>query len=295
MSPRRWIVPRLRHWVRQLWRFVWSRRAYRFLIRDWSGLPDVDALAQTLSSMRFTRNLVPLESDPPTGRILVIAPHPDDEIVGAGGTLIQAIDGGAAVTVAYLTSGKQEEAAVVEAEAGAVATRLGYQTEFLRLPLLDISLDRETQQRLVAVFDRVRPGVCFVPFLADDHDDHRRASHLLWLAWQADLLPRELEVWAYQVYTSLIPNVVVDVTAVTDRKAEAIRGWASQSSKRDWAHYSLGLNAYNVRFLNTARARYAEAFFVLPVDEYAELCGTYFSKGPGVVYSTSGYRGEGRP
>ena len=43
-------------------------------------------------------------------RILVVAPHLDDEMLGAGGTLIKSIAGGSTVKVLYLTDGSTEKA-----------------------------------------------------------------------------------------------------------------------------------------------------------------------------------------
>ena len=40
------------------------------------------------------------------GNLLVIAPHPDDEILGLGGTLLQAINNGSKVSILYLTDGE---------------------------------------------------------------------------------------------------------------------------------------------------------------------------------------------
>lgn len=284
---------RLAHWVRQAWKYLWSRKAYRFLIRDWQQLPDLDALARAVASSRYTRNLTPVVQDPPAMKHgLVIAPHPDDEIIGMGGTLIRALDAGVRITVVYLTSGKESESRKLEAEAEAVAKELGYQTVFLRQPLLNIPLDRRTLEVVGGVFAEREPDVCFLPFLSDDHDDHRRASHLIWAARQAGVLTRSFEVWAYQVYSSLIPNVVVDITEVSDRKAAAIRAWRSQLARRDWAHIALGLNAYNVRYLSTADPRYAETCFVLPVEQYTRICSVYFGSKCGHVYSSETYRSD---
>jgi LmbE family N-acetylglucosaminyl deacetylase len=88
----------------------------------------------------------------------------------------------------------------------------------------------------------------------------------------------DVEVWAYQVYTALPVNVAVEVTDVAAEKAEAIRIYASQMRRRDWAHYALGLNAMNCRLLRgRADACYAEAFFVVPLREYAALTRPYLA------------------
>ena len=93
-------------------------------------------------------------------------------------------------------------------------------------------------------------------------------------------LHRNIEVWAYQVYTSLIPNVVVDITDRAAEKSRLISLMKSRMAKRNWVHYTLGLNAYNCRFLDKAvEEKYVEAFFVLPLAEYCGLVEHYFAAG----------------
>lgn len=277
-------------WWNRLRNLVLARSAYRFIIRDWQNLGDLRRCADAVATLRASVNLEPLQMDVPRGkRLLVIAPHPDDEMLGPGGTLIKAIAEGAVVRVLYLTQGRREQARQVTAEARAVAARIGYETHFLAYLSRALPLDEVAQEALRAEVASFRPDTLFLPFFCDDHDDHRRASHLLWLAHAREALPA-LEVWAYQVYTALIPNVVSDISAVAEAKRVAIRGWASQSANRDWAHFALGLNAFNSRFLPAGPGeRYGETFFVLPLDAYCELCQEYFGDGAGDVYYSPDY------
>lgn len=277
-------------WWSRLRNLVLARSAYRFVIRDWQHLGDLRRCADAVATLRASVNLEPLLMDVPRGRrLLVIAPHPDDEMLGPGGTLIKAIAQGALVRVLYLTQGRREQAAQVTGEARAVAARIGYETRFLAYHSRALPLDEVAQEALRAELASFRPDTLFLPFFCDDHDDHRRASHLLWLAHTRKILPA-IEVWAYQVYTALIPNVVSDISAVAEVKRAAIRGWASQSVNRDWAHFALGLNAFNSRFLPSGPGeRYGETFFVLPMHEYCALCDKYFGNGAGDVYYTPDY------
>lgn len=281
----------LRATVKLLKSLVMRRTAYRFFMRDWRSLGDLDRCADAAATFRHSVNLEPVLMEVPQGkRILVIAPHPDDEILGAGGTLIAAIEHGAKVRVLYLTKGKASQAESLMEETAAVAVSIGYETCFLNYYARCLPLDEQTIGALWVEIETFNPQVLMLPFLCDDHDDHRRANHLLWLTQQAHPLPSDLEIWAYQVYAALIPNVMVDITAMAERKRTAIAGWVSQAGSRDWAHYALGLNAFNSRFLPDATGpRYAEAFFVVPLGDYCELCGHYFGGNSHGVYYTEGY------
>jgi LmbE family N-acetylglucosaminyl deacetylase len=277
--------------LKRLERSLNTRQAYKFFIRDWQSLTDLKSCAAIVSTIRFTRNLEPLEMSAPRGsRITVVAPHPDDEMLGAGGTVIHALRGGASVRCVYLTSSRPP--AQVETETLEVATRIGYRPEFLRYPVYAIPLDDESVARVAAAISSEPTDCLFLPVLFDDHDDHRRANQLLWHAWRRGLVPGDIEVWGYQVYSPVIANVVVDIGDVADAKAAAVRTWESQMAHRPLDHYILGLNAFNVRLL--PKARYVEAFFVVPLRDYCELCGQYFSD-PDAAFYNPVYRSSSVP
>ena len=285
---------RLRSIVGRVENLIRARQAYRFVIKDWVSLSDLSACADVLSTMRFTRNLKPMVMEAPAGkRLLILAPHPDDEMIGPGGTVIEAIRKGCSVKTLYLSSGGANctQASEREAEARRVADQIGFDTEFLDLPPLEFDVGAETTAVLARQITAYAPDILLVTFLLDDHDDHRRASEMLFRAFESGAIAGDLEIWAYQVYTSLIPNVVVDITDTHERKAEAIGLFTSQMKSRDWAHFALGLNAYNSRFLSgPSTPRYAEAFFVVPLEDYADLCRVYFNRPPSETYYSDYYR-----
>ena len=83
--------------------------------------------------------------------------------------------------------------------------------------------------------------------------------------------------------SAVIPNVVVNISDVGDDKQKASRLLKSVRGERDWAHYVLGMNATNCRYISSRSPVCAEVFFVTPWEEYLELCRTYFSHGKEMV------------
>jgi LmbE family N-acetylglucosaminyl deacetylase len=273
--------------LRRLERFAMGRRAYKWVLRDWLPAGDLAAARDVLGTMRFSGRIEPQLSEGPVAEeIVVIAPHPDDEVIGPGGTLIRAARAGCRITVVFVTSGNSHDAGMRESESQACAAKCGFEARFLRAA--ERAIDVSAAARGIAeVIEEKRPGAIFIPFLLDDHDDHRRVNESLLQAAVAGLQTRP-EVWAYQVYTPLPGNIAVDITDVAEHKAEAIRSYASQMQRRDWAHFALGLNAFNCRFLPPGRkGGYAECFFVVPMPDYIELCRRYF--GSGQVYCEPAY------
>ncbi len=115
-------------------------------------------------------------------KVLVIAPHPDDEVLGVGGTMHRLAGEGHEITVAIVTRGWEplfpdELVAQVRAEAQAANELLGVKTvRFMDLPVT--RLDGMPEHELNAAFDRLvseeQPAWVFLPFPGDRHEDHRQ-------------------------------------------------------------------------------------------------------------------------
>jgi LmbE family N-acetylglucosaminyl deacetylase len=116
----------------------------------------------------------------------VVAPHPDDEVLGCGGTIARYAREGGEVTVAVVTKGTPLFPAAqvrrVRREAREANLALGSELCFLDLPVTTLQLMPE--HRLNGVFDRlvgaVRPDVVFLPYRWDRHEDHGRFSTRAW-------------------------------------------------------------------------------------------------------------------
>ncbi|WP_341913846.1 PIG-L deacetylase family protein [Ferrovibrio terrae] len=276
-----------------LWQEVrHHRREHRFVFRDWRSIGDLQRSAAVLDTLRFNDLIRPSLVDPTQGgAVTVLAPHPDDEALGAGGTLLALHDHGISVRIVFLTDGEAEPGATRRRqEAAASAARLGAEAIFLGFPADAIPVDPAARQKLTSVIGPAER--LFLPFLLDDNDDHRRVSELLWRCHEDGLLPPALQIWGYQVYTPIPANVLVDISAFAERKAALIHLHESQMQTRDWAHFSLGLNAFNIRLVRGPQKRtirYVESWTVLPVAAYADLCRSYFEPNAAICYRNDAY------
>ncbi len=267
-----------------------TRSNYKFILKDWSSLEDLDAVSKVLGTKRFTSNLEPVVMDVPKAKTaLIIAPHPDDDLFSSGGTMLKLKQKGCSCKVVYLATGSKETytdegtsvlttiVEKIEKEARSVSGLLGTKVEFWRYPNSRIKTDGEAAEKIRDVYKSLKPDVVFLPFVADDHQDHRQGARLFYEAFKDHDGP-DCEVWAYQVYSNLLPNVIIDITDQMEEKVKLMGLWETRNLSRDWAHYIKGLNAFNSRFLKTNEPRYAETFFVVPAREYIELCGIYFNR-----------------
>lgn len=115
-------------------------------------------------------------------KVIVIAPHPDDETLGCGGTLLRHAHEGDDVhwlIVTGMTIGKQftsERVASREKEISSVATRYGFQ-EVHQLKLPPTTLDTLPVGDIVVaiknIFERINPEIVYLPFFGDVHTDHK--------------------------------------------------------------------------------------------------------------------------
>jgi N-acetylglucosamine malate deacetylase 1 len=197
--------------------------------------------------------------------ILVVAPHPDDETIGCGGTLCLHTGRGDRVAVVFLTSGELglkhlgPDAArrTREAEAHAAAEILGISVlEFLRLPDWCCGEDiPAAAARLTPILRSEAPDLVLLPHPADDHPDHRAALPIV--ATALTFVGTRPQLRGYEVWAPLAAfDHVLDITAVMDRKLAAIAAYPSQLASFRYDRAVLGLAQY--RGALAAHCEYAE-------------------------------------
>lgn len=260
------MLGRLKRWARRLFTafdaHLWAERRYRFKIAPWLAAMDADELRSLFDAVYPQRHLQPVRQLPVGKRIVILAPHPDDEVLGAFG-LLGAKD--SEVHVFYLTSGLPGEQTLREQEANAVCKQVQVQPHFFRV---DLNGGEDALRPVTEMIVGFRPDILALPFILDDHPDHLASNKII------GFLPAEfsVDIWAYQVYTSMLANVFIDLTSMIDDKGVLMAMYRSQIEGFDWAHFIRGLNAWNARFANDALIRYAENYFVLPITDYRMLC-----------------------
>ena len=244
--------------------------------------PITSSLRLHLALLR--RDGEPARATPPTGRVVVLAPHMDDEVFGCGGTIALAADAGARVTFVYVT-GASKSAASDAASAGpdvALASERKDETRRAAavLGVTDlVFLDQSngvlavTDAAVAALADalaRRSPSAVFLPFLTDQDRDHWITNCLFVEAAARARVAPSVACWGYEVGTPLVANAVVDITAAADRKRLAMQEFTSERSELDYPRAMLGLNAY--RSLHRGRAQgLAEAFHVADLGVYRRL------------------------
>ena len=210
-------------------------------------------------------------------RVMVIAPHMDDEAIGPGGTVLAAVAQGAEVGVVVVSDGSEgltgaEAAAHTErraAESRAAAALMGTElVEVLGHP--DGALCRhepEVAADLGRLLDRWAPRRVMVPFPTDHHRDHQATAAALARAIEAG--GWEGDVWGYEAWSTLWPNVAVDISDRVDDKRAALGCFSSQMAGLGYVDATLGLNAFRGLRVGVA---HAEAFHRAPAAGWVRIC-----------------------
>jgi N-acetylglucosamine malate deacetylase 1 len=185
-------------------------------------------------------------------RVLVLSPHPDDEAIGCGGTLLKHAEEGDAVHVVFLTSGEagghgrgaEETRRLREAESAAAAAVLGVDAvEFWREPDGGVRARRRLVDRLLRKLEAWQPEVVYVTHPGEAHPDHRAALRLVRRALLAAdaRIPRPT-ILMYEVWTPMQRvDQVVDISSYIAQKVAAIQAHRSQCNAMRFDDASRGL------------------------------------------------------
>ena len=283
------MIQKLKYLSIRLLQHVARKANYKFVLKNLKPLLELQHIHTLLETKRFFQLIDTVEMDIPAGkRITVIAPHTDDDIFGAGGTLLKAAAHGSTVDIIYLSNSAKDTDGVnqVIREATTICQRYGAHPHFLHYRPNNIPIDKADD--LAHLILALSPDILFTAFFLDDNDDHRRANQLLLQSTSKVKLPA-IEVWAYQIYSSIPANVVIDITEGIQEKITLMKIWENVRGDRDWVHYILGINMANCRYLKKRELCYGELFFVLPLHEYLDLCNSYFTSPLSTIYTNTRY------
>lgn len=181
-------------------------------------------------------------------RILIVAPHPDDEVLGCGATAARLASQGHELHVAIVTRGwaplfSDAQVAQVRGEAARAAARLGVrQVHHMDLPVTRLALLPEHEINLAfnRLIDEVRPHWVFLPHRGDVHEDHKQVYDAALVALRPTGERVEVErILCYEtlsethwhgpgVEAAFVPQVFFDVSGHLADKLDAMRLYASQ-------------------------------------------------------------------
>ena len=213
---------------------------------------------------------------------MVIAPHPDDEVLGVGGTIARLSAQGSQVHVVILTRGTsprftQELIDTVGRESAEAHRILGVaQTHFCGFPAaeLDQVPHADLNRRLGTLVQEVSPDTLFVPFIGDIHLDHQIAFTSAMVAARPLNANAPRRILAYETLSetnwfapgitpTFAPTVYHDISATLQTKLEAFAAYGSQVKAFPHERSAEGIRALAQLRGATVCREAAEAFMLV--------------------------------
>lgn len=215
-------------------------------------------------------------------RILVIAPHPDDEIIGVGGTIAKRAKAGDEVYVCIVTKGKlplfnPDFIEQGRKECRAADAKLGVkETIFLDFPavMLETIPRYELNGKIAEVVQKISPDEVYIPHRGDMQIDHQMVVDAAMVAVRPRGTDYPKRVYAYETLSEtgwnipntvneFIPTVYEDITNTYEAKINAMCIFESQLAEFPAAR-SIGAIEALAKFRGaTVNVRAAEAFSLI--------------------------------
>ena len=218
-------------------------------------------------------------SSPGGERVLIVAPHPDDEAIGCAGTALLHVRCGDRLAVAIATDGRLSRVAADADEVSKLRRREAEKAAQLMQAekLAWIGLPEgawrvpQLQSALSALIDDIEPDIIYAPSRIDFHPEHLQVAHALALALrQAHSRAAAIaRVRIYQVQVPLGPllsNLVADLSRVEREWTGVLQAYASQAGSIRCTYRQ---RRYGATWQGTAGP--VEEFWELSAQDYTAL------------------------
>lgn len=214
--------------------------------------------------------------------ILVIAPHPDDEVLGCGGTIAKHVSQGDDVFVCVVTKGceplfSKEAVEKVRNECVKADALLGVkETFFLDFPaaMLEEVPRHKLNDALVKTVQNIKPYVVYLPHRGDMQLDHKMTVDAAMVALRPKYDHVVRKIYAYETLSETgwdVPNTTNEfiptsynvIDGFIEKKIEAMKIFGSQIAEFPNARSIESIRALAIYRGTTVGANVAEAFVLL--------------------------------
>ncbi|GAB4534266.1 MAG: hypothetical protein Fur0020_00730 [Thermodesulfovibrionia bacterium] len=203
---------------------------------------------------------------------IIIAPHPDDESIGCGGSIVRHVRAGSRVKVVFITDGDKGD---LEGRFGDNYVSMRRGCAEMAMDILGVRdyefwgyRDRESGSVIEEITERLNhtikgfsPSLIYAPSSYEVHPDHRVMSEIgLRVSDEVGI-----SLLFYEVTIALCPNILVDITDEMERKRQAIKSYHTELYYNDYLSKIEGLNRFRTATLPKT-ITFAEGFILLKKD-----------------------------
>ncbi|MAM33932.1 MAG: GlcNAc-PI de-N-acetylase [Micavibrio sp.] len=219
-------------------------------------------------------------------KILVVAAHPDDEVLGCGGTIARHVSQSDLVKVIFLTDGESardnfKDTDVSERRQSAVKAReiLGiediYWADFPDNKMDSVPLI-EIVKKIESVIKIFQPSIIYTHHAHDLNIDHRRACQAVITACRPQFNHSVKEIYSFEVLSStewqiqspshvFCANLIVDISDQIDTKMKAIEAYSQEMREHPHSRSREAIKALASLRGATHGCSFAEAFSVIRI------------------------------
>jgi len=200
-------------------------------------------------------------------KILILAPHADDEVIGCGGLLLKYSK---QCDVICLTDGRYGDRdidihnmiKIRKNEFISVMTKLNIKNfNFLEIEDTKLKYNYEVLNQIS--FNNY-DYIC-IPNNLDQHPDHKVVFNHIQQAYKDKLIKKNIKIIMYEIWGTLpIVNYYIDISHIVQQKKEIINLYHSQIKYIDYATKILALNEYRGMIANK---KYVEGYFIINIRD----------------------------
>lgn len=214
-------------------------------------------------------------------KIMVISPHPDDETLGAGGSILKLRDLGNEIywlNITDVDTGGGYTREFIEKRKTQIDKIKNYFSfnEFINLKFPSANLNDSIKGDLIMnigeSFDRIKPNCVILPDYNDAHSDHKyvfeaayACSKIFRRSYIKRILTMEIisETNFGMPHDTFKPNLYIDITDYFDRKKEALNIYDTELGNLPFPRSIDAVRAQAVIRGTESGVLYAEAFRVI--------------------------------
>lgn len=215
-------------------------------------------------------------------KILIVAPHADDEVLGVGGTIAKNVTEGNEVYVCVVTHGveplfSKETERQVREETIKAHELLGIKkTYFLEYPAVMLEqIERyKLNGSILDVVQKIEPDEVYIPHMGDMQKDHQIVNEAVMVAVRPKYEHKVYAVYAYETLSetewnipntinAFIPTVYHDISGFLEKKKQALSCFKTQLSEFPNPRSLKAVDALAKYRGSTAGVRAAEAFVLI--------------------------------
>ena len=208
-------------------------------------------------------------------KVLIIAAHPDDEILGAGGTICKHVKNGdevyiCIVTKAYKPLWSEEYMKTKIKEQKNVDKLLGikkrYNLDFPTVKLNTIS-HGEINKRISEIVEEIKPDIVYTHYEYDLNYDHTLIFRACMVATRP---PKKIKLLCYETLSetewnnkAFQPDLWVDITPFVEKKIRAFKIYKSEVKSYPHPRSKEGIELLAKKRGTEASMKYAEGFMLV--------------------------------